>query len=101
MQLVEARAKKEGWPLNRAVINLLASIPHLEKARAQEEVLQEMQIVLSKYGARVTLADLGEPILRAVDEVLNAQTDGELRSRLDRLRVLRREMVKFEQTVKQ
>jgi hypothetical protein len=100
MQLVEARAKKDRCPLNRAVINLISSIPDLEKRRTQEETLEQMQTVLARYGARVTLADLGEPLLRAVDEVLAAKTDGELQARLDKLRVLRTEMLKFEKTAK-
>jgi hypothetical protein len=101
MELVEARSKKDGTPINRAVINLIASIPALEKRRTQEETLEQMQIVLARYGARVTLADLGEPLLRAVDDVLAAKTDGELQARLDKLRVLRTEMLKFERTAKQ
>jgi hypothetical protein len=101
MQLVEAKAKKEQWPINRAVINLLASVPYLESQTKLGELIRDMETILAKYGSRVTLADLGEPILRAVDEVLAAKTDGELQARLDKLRVLRREMVKFEQTVKQ
>jgi hypothetical protein len=100
-QFVEARAAEKQWPLNRAIINLLASIPHLETARTQEQVLQEMQIVLARYGSRVTLADLGDPILRAVDNVLAANTDGELQARLDRLRVLRSAMLKHEGVAKQ
>jgi hypothetical protein len=91
-RLVEKRAKDERWPFNRAVINLLASIPHLETARTQEDVLQEMQIVLARYGARTTLSDLSEALLQAVDEVLASRTDGERQRGLDKLRVLRREM---------
>lgn len=100
-QWVEGRAGDRQWPLNRAIINLLASIPHLEKARTQEAVLQEMQVTLAKYGSRVTLADLAEPLLRALDDVLAAKTDGELQARLDKLRVLRTEMLKQERTAKQ
>jgi hypothetical protein len=100
-QFVEARAAEKQWPFNRAVINLLASIAHLETARTQEQVLQEMQIVLARYGSRITSADLSEPLLRAVDDVLAANTDGELQARLDRLRVLRATMLKHELTAKQ
>jgi hypothetical protein len=101
MELVEARAKKDGCPINRAVINLIASIPDLEKRHRVDVLLERMEIVLAKYGSRVTLADLSEPILRAVDDVLTAKTDGELQARLDKLRVLRREMQQFERSAKQ
>jgi hypothetical protein len=100
-RLVEARAAKEQWPLNRVIINLLASIPHLETARTQEQVLQDMQIVLARYGSRITSADLSAPLLRAVDDVLAANTDGELQARLDRLRVLRADMLKHERAAKE
>ena len=60
-----------------------------------------MENILARYGSRVTLADLGEPLLRAVDDVLAAKTDGELQARLDKLRVLRTDMLKFEETAKQ
>jgi hypothetical protein len=100
-QFVEARAAKGPWPFNRAIINLLASIPQLETARTQEQVLQDMQIVLARYGSRVTLADLSEPLLRAVDDLLAASTSGELQARLDRLRVLRAAMLKHEQAAKE
>jgi hypothetical protein len=96
-QWVERRASAKGWPLNRAIISLLADVPYLEKLRTQEEILDEMQLVLARYGSRITLADFNEPLLKAVDEILAAQTDGELRSRLDRLKVVRAAMVKQEQ----
>ena len=101
MKLVEAKAAKEQWPLNRAIINLLASIPHLEKARLQEEVLHDTQILLARFGSRLTSADLSGPLLRAVDDVLAAKADGELQAGLDRLRVLRSDMLKHERTSKE
>jgi hypothetical protein len=101
MKLVEAKATKEQWTLNRTVINLLASIPHLEKVRTAEQVLHDMQIVLARYGSRQTADELSEPILRAIDEVLSAKADGELQTRLDRLRVLRADMRKHERTAKE
>ena len=41
------------------------------------------------------------PLLRAVDDVLAANTDGELQARLDRLRVLRADMLKHERAAKE
>ena len=100
-RLVEKKANKQGWPFNRAVINLLASIPHLETARTQEDVLQDMQLLLAKHSSRDTLANLSEPLLRVVDDVLAAKTDGERQAPLEHLRVLRTEMRKFEQAAKE
>jgi hypothetical protein len=93
---VEARANEKGWPFNRAIINTLADYPDLLRYRDFANLLEDMRIVLARYGARVTLADLSEPLLRAVDEILAAQSESELRSRLDKLRVLRSAMLKHE-----
>jgi len=46
-------------------------------------------------------ADLSEPLRRAVDDVLAAHTDGEQQARLDRLRVLRSEMLNRERVAKE
>ena len=72
----------------------------IEKGANQEDILEDMRIVLARYGSRITLADLSEPLLRAVDEVLAAQNDGELQPRLDMLRVLRTNMLKNERASK-
>ncbi|MDN3274740.1 hypothetical protein QWJ07_10825 [Frankia sp. RB7] len=101
MKLVEAKAAKEQWPLNRAIINLLASIPNLETARAQEQVLHDTQILLARFGSRLTSDELSGPLLRAVDNVLAAKSDGELQAGLDRLRVLRADMLKHERVAKE
>jgi hypothetical protein len=98
---IEERAEKEGWSLNRTIINSLAEIPALKKVRAQEDILEDMRNVLARYGSRIELADLSERLLRAVDEVLAAHNDGELRPRLDKLRVLRVAMLKNERASKE
>jgi hypothetical protein len=100
-KIVEARAEKERLPINRAVINLIAENPALQVKRSGEYILEEMKIVLAQYGSRITLAELSEPMLQAIDAVLAAKTDGELQSRIDRLRVLRANMLKHEQEAKQ
>jgi hypothetical protein len=99
-QWVEAQAKKEERPFNRAVIDALAAIPALEKQRTQEDILEDMRNTLARYSARVVLADLGEPLLDAVDKVLDAPSDSELKRRLDKLRVLRSAMLKNERESK-
>ncbi len=101
MKLVEAKAAKEQWPLNRTIINLLESIPRLETARRQEVVLHDMEILLARHGARMTSVELSGPLLKAVDEVLAAKTDSERQAGLDRLRVLRDTMLKHERTAKE
>jgi hypothetical protein len=98
---IEAKAKDEtGWPLNRVIINELAAFPDLEKQAKLGELIRDMEVVLAQYGSRITLAELSEPLLRAVDDVLAAKADGERQARLDKLRVLRTVMLKNERTPK-
>jgi hypothetical protein len=93
MKLVETKAKKEQWPLNRAVINLLASIPLLEKIRDFDEVLGDLKVWNARQSARVTWLDLSEELLNAVDAVL--KTQGSARdAAIDQLRVTRTAMLK-------
>jgi hypothetical protein len=56
-----------------------------------------METVLERYGSRLTVTDFNEALLHAVDKALAARTDGQLRQRLDRLRVIRRTMLESEQ----
>ena len=100
-RLVEARAAKEHLAVKSGDYQFAGEHPHLETARTQEQVLQDMQIVLARYGSRITSANLSAPLLRAVDDVLAANTDGELQARLDRLRVLRADMLKHERAAKE
>jgi hypothetical protein len=93
---VEAKAKAEGRPFNRIIINDLAAIPYLEQQAKLGELIGDMEVTLAKYGARITLADLAEALLLAIDEALAAKTDNQLQARLDKVRVLRAEMAKFE-----
>ncbi|RXH25846.1 hypothetical protein XH99_22325 [Bradyrhizobium nanningense] len=97
---VEGEAKDQGRPQSRVIVNHLSRIHYLDQQAKLGELIRDMEIILARYGSRITLADLGEPLLRAVDDVLDAKTDGELRARLDRLRVLRAEMRKSERAAK-
>jgi hypothetical protein len=99
-QWVESRAKEKIWPFNRVIINALADYPDLLNYRDFAYNVDEMRNVLAAYGSRITLSDLNEPLLRAVDEVLAAPSDGELKRRLDKLRVLRNAMQKQERESK-
>jgi hypothetical protein len=91
-QRVEAKAKAQGWPQNRIIINELAAFPDLEQFRNIAERVREMEVLLARYGARVTWHDLSEELLNAVDAVLAAQ-GGALQAALDRLRVVRTGML--------
>lgn len=91
---IEKKAKAKDRPMNRIVIDELADFPALEERASFAELLADMETTLARYGSRIVLADLDGPLLEAVDHVLAAKTDGELRARLDKLRVLRRDMLK-------
>jgi hypothetical protein len=86
---IEQEAKAQGRPMNRVVINDLAAIPWLRSQAKLAETVRDMEVILAKYGARVTLADADQELLSAVDEVLVAQSDSELHARLDKVRVVR------------
>ena len=83
MKRIDAKTAKTGWPINRVVINELAAFPDLEEQAKLGQLIRDMEIILARYGSRITLADLGEPLLRAVDDVLRAKTDSELQARLE------------------
>jgi hypothetical protein len=97
---VEAKAKAEGRPQNRIIINELAAFPDLERLRRFGELVGDMEDVLARYSSRIVLADLSEALVRAVDDVLKAEPY-ELQARLDRLRVARNAMLKTERATKE
>jgi hypothetical protein len=93
---IEKQAKDEGRPQSRIIINHLSRIPNLEKQAKLGTLVRDMEIILARYSSQQTMAELSEPLLRAVDDVLAAKTDGERQARLDKLRVLRSIMLKTE-----
>jgi len=97
---VEAEAEKTKWPFNRVIINTLADYPDLLNYRDFAHNVGEMRNVLAAYGSRISVSEINEPLLAAIDEALAAPSDGELKRRLDRLRVLRAAMLKHEQESK-
>ncbi|MGY2982662.1 hypothetical protein [Bradyrhizobium sp. USDA 4508] len=99
-QWIDEQATIRGVPQNRVFIDTVADHPELERVRKFQDLLDNMEVILARYGSRITLADLWEPLLRGVDEVLAAKP-GELPARLDRLRVLRTEIKKFEHAGKE
>jgi hypothetical protein len=98
---IEGQAKAEGKPQSRIIINDLARIPDLDQQAKLGGLVRDLEVMLARYGSRDVVADLGDALLQAVDGALAAKTDGELRSRLDRLRVLRADMLKHERIAKE
>ena len=98
---IEGKTKEKGWPLNRVIINELAAFPDLEKHAKLGELVRDMEVILARYSSQQAMAELGEPLLRAVDQLLAAKTDSERQMQLDRLRVLRSNMLKHEREAKE
>jgi hypothetical protein len=96
---IEQKAKAEGRPQNRVIINELASFPELEQQRGLGELVIEIQTVLARHGARIAWHDLADDLLNAVDAVLAAKTGGELQAAVERLRVGRLAMLRSERTM--
>ena len=96
-QRIEAKAKVEGRPQNRIIINELASVPHLEQTHKLATLVREMEVVVARYAAQITLHDLSHALLKAVDAVLAAR-GGALPQAIERLRVARAGMLTHDQT---
>jgi hypothetical protein len=69
---IEAKAKAEGRPQNRVIINELASVPDLEQTKKLATLVRDMEVVVARYAAQITSHDLSEQLLSAVDAVLHA-----------------------------
>jgi predicted DNA-binding protein len=96
-QRIEAKAKDEGRPQNRIIINELASVPDLEQTHKLATEVEHMHVVLAKYAAQITWNDLSTQLLTAVDAVLNAQ-GGALTAAIEKLRVVRAGLLAHDQT---
>ena len=99
VERIEAKAKGEGRPFNRILVDELALFPHLDRQARLGELVRDMESVLARYGSRITVTELNEALLHAVDEALAAETDAELQPQLERLRVIRRTMLESERRV--
>jgi hypothetical protein len=93
---IEAKAKVEGRPFNRILVDELALFPHLDRQARLGELVREMESILGRYGSRVTVTELNEALLHAVDAALAAETAAQLQPQLERLRVIRRRMLESE-----
>jgi len=96
-QRIEAKAKDEQRPQNRIIINELAKFPDLEKTDKLAGLVRYVEVVLARYAAQQTAADLSKQLLSAVDAVLNAQ-GGALTAAVEKLRVVRADMLAHDQT---
>jgi hypothetical protein len=96
-QRIEAKAKSEGRPQNRIIINELASVPDLEQTRNLATLVRDMEVVVARYAAQITSHDLSDRLLSAVDAVLNAE-GGALTAAVEKLRVVRAGMLAHDQT---
>ena len=95
-QRIEAKAKDEQRPQNRIIINELAKFPDLEKTDKLAELVRYMEVVIARYAAQQTVADLSKQLLSAVDAVLSAQ-GGALTAAVEKLRVVRVGMLAHDQ----
>jgi hypothetical protein len=86
---IRAKAEREGRPQNRIIINELAEYPALNEVGTHAEHNREMEIILARYGARISAYDISESLLTAVDAVLKADGPVALESAVERLRVAR------------
>jgi hypothetical protein len=100
---IEAKTKKTGWPFNRVIINELAAFPDLEANAKHRELNSAAEVLLTKFGARMTWLELNEELLNGVDRVL--ESHGVARdAAIDQLQMTRNAMLKsskIEQTAKQ
>jgi hypothetical protein len=95
-QRIEAKAKVEGRPQNRIIINELASVPDLEQTAKLAPLVAHMEVIVARYAAQITSHDLSKRLLSAVDAVLNAQ-GGALTAAVENLRVARAGMLEHDQ----
>jgi hypothetical protein len=96
VERIEAKVKSERRPFNRILVDELALFPHLDRQARLGELVRNMETVLARYGSRITMTELNEALLHAVDEALAAETDAQLQPPLERLRVIRRTMLESE-----
>jgi hypothetical protein len=85
---IEAKAKAEGRPQNRIIINELAAYPDLEKIGELREHVANLEALLLKYSVRLTWQELSDELISTVDAVLKTQGAAQ-QVAIDKLRALR------------
>jgi prophage regulatory protein len=94
---VEAKAKDEGRPFNRIIINELAAFPDLDRQAKLGQLIRDLEITLARYDARIIAADLSDEMLRTVREMVkadDANNVGALRAKVAKVRVILNAMEK-------
>jgi hypothetical protein len=90
---IEAKAKAEGRPQNRIIINELAAYPNLEKIGELREHVADLEVLLLKYSTRLTWQELSDELVSGIDAVLKTQ-GGAQQVAIDKLRAVRNAMQK-------
>jgi hypothetical protein len=90
---IEAKAKSEGRPQNRIIINALAVARSLEALPDLMTAVGDMKVTLAQYSSRITMHDLSDDLLRALDTALAASGSAQ-QAALDKVRVIRAAMRK-------
>jgi hypothetical protein len=94
-QDLEKISKETGAPMNRIIIDRLASYDgHAIDGGKLAERLRDLEILLARYGARLGSLELSEQLLAAVDGLLKAESSA---AAIDKLRAARAVMLKREQ----
>jgi hypothetical protein len=91
---IEQKSKDKGWPQNRVIIDELANYPRLEKIGELAGQVAYMRDVLARYSAHIVMHDFSEELLEAVDAVLETTLLGNQFAAIEKLRVVRNEMLK-------
>jgi hypothetical protein len=94
---IEKESAESGLPQNRVIINRLARVKPTDSLRKHEELNRDVEELLSRYSALITLKDFGKDVRQAIEDVVNAKP-AELPVRVDKLRILYRNMLKLERT---
>jgi hypothetical protein len=100
---IEKQAKDEGRPQSRIIINHLSRIPDLEEQAKLGTLVRAMEIVLARYGSRITVADLTDNLLLTLREMVkadDADNVGEVRAKVAKVRVILDLMEKHERETK-
>lgn len=94
---IEAKAKAEGRPFRRIVINELAEQPYLAMQVKLSELIGTLETLMAKYTMRLEATGLNEDLVTIVDGMLAERADSmQLQARLDQLATTRRAMLELE-----
>jgi hypothetical protein len=88
---IEERALDERRPQNRVIIDCLARYPNLERHPGFREMMGDMEIILSRYSARIVTADLTDELMGTLREMVKADDDnniGVLRAKVAKVRTI-------------